>query len=119
MNKKRVDENIFCAKKALEECGIARDGKVEKAYRGQISTFGAAVVTGSLKAAVAFFSEKGGSDVDRPKLLEAMYYVIKNEKISAKKVLDYVCLSDEKALKEEFIDASVAIKLAMNFYDLV
>jgi ribosomal protein S3 len=62
---------------------------------------------------------KGGSEVDRPKLLEAMYYVIKNEKISAKKVLDYVCLSCEKALKEEFVDASVAIKLAMNFHDLV
>ncbi len=119
MNKKRVDDNILCAKKALEECGIAKDGKVEKAYRGQISTFGAAVVMGSLKAAVAFFAEKGSAEVDRPKLLEAMYYVIKKEKVSAKNVLDFVCSNDEKTLKEEFVDASVAIKLAMNFYDLV
>ncbi len=119
MNKKRVDRYILRAKKALEECEIAKDGQLEKAYRGQISTFGAAVIMGSLKAAVAFFSEKGGSDVDRPKLVEAMYYVIKEEKTSAKNVLDFVCSGNEKAQKEEFVDASIAIKLAMNFYDLV
>ena len=64
MNKKRVDGWILTAKKAIEETGISKDGrKVEKGFRGKISSFGAAMVTGSFKSAVAFFVDKGDSGV--------------------------------------------------------
>ena len=119
MNKNRVDSWLLSAKEALKTTGIAdKNGVIEKSYRGQISSFGAAIIMGSFKSAVAFFSEQGGASVERDKLLSAMYLVIFNEEKSAKQVLDYVCKNDTKELKNKFIDASIAIKLAMNFYEL-
>jgi len=76
MNKKRIDNWILIAKEALNEIGIAQDGTINKNFRGQISSFGAAVVMGSLKSAVAFFVEQGQAEVDRSKLIQAMYYCI-------------------------------------------
>ncbi len=123
MNKKRVNDWLLPAKEALKVAEISQNGKVDKTYRGQISSFGAAVVMGSLPAAVAFFSEKGGSSVERQKLIKAMCLVIANEREDMpkdeKKALEYVCKNNSNALKEQFTDASIALKLAMNFYDLV
>lgn len=120
MNKKRVNDWLLPAKKALEDTGVAQNGKIDKTYRGQISSFGAAVVMGSLPAAVAFFSEQGGSSVERQKLIKAMYLISeKNMPKDAKAVLQYVCDNNSNDLKEKFMDASIALKLAMNFFDLV
>lgn len=121
MNKKRVNDWIAPAKKAIEECGISKDGKVEKSFRGQISSFGAAVVMGSLRAAVAFFSEQGQAEVDRSKLIVAMYYILSGgEKKKPVEVFGYICAqNDDAKTKEEFIDASIALKLALNFFELV
>ena len=129
MNKKRVNEWILPAREAIIQCKITEDGKsLLKTFRGQISAFGAAVVMGSLKSAVAFFTEQGGSSVPREKLIVAMYYII-NEKayeipgktedqIKAKEVFEWVCTSSDSDIKEKFIDASIALKLALNFFDL-
>ena len=132
MNKKRVNEWLLIAKEALEKTGIVKDGKITKTYRGQISSFGAAVVMGSLPAAVAFFSEQGGASTERNELVKAMYYCIKKaeneeidlEKIDAKAILGIVCEADKKInekheIREKFTDAAIALKLAMNFFELV
>lgn len=134
MNKKRVNSLILIAKEALEEVEIVeKDRKINPTFRGQISSFGAAVVMGSLPAAVAFFSTKSNSTTDRQKLIKAIYYCItvfeapdsqkeaaKNEakRKTPRDVLEYVCKNESYELKEKIIDASIAIKLAMNFYDL-
>ena len=73
MNKKRVNSLLLVAKQALDECGIAENGKINSAFRGQISSFGAAIVTGNLPAATAFFSVQGGSDVKRDRLLNIIF----------------------------------------------
>ena len=119
MNKKRVNAWILPAKEALIKTEVANNGKIKKTFRGQISSFGAAVVMGSLPAAVAFFSAKGGSSVERQKLIEAMYYCITGELLEAKDVLQIVCDNNSNELREKFTDASIALKLAMNFFDLV
>jgi len=118
MNKKRVDSWLLNAKEALIKTEIAKNGAIEKTYRSQISSFGAAVTMGSFKAAVAFFSAQGGASVHREKLLSAMYYVVFKELKTEKQVLDYVCENDTRDLRNQFIDASIALKLAMNFFDL-
>ena len=123
MNKKRVNNWLLKAKEAIVKAEIiGKNGKVDKAYRSQISNFGAAVVMGSLKSAVAFYVNKGDAKVDRSNLLVALYYVIcdgeANEKITPKDVLKFVCENDSKALREMFTDAAIAIKLALNFFDL-
>ena len=125
MNKKRVNSYIPLAQDAIRKVGIAdKEDKVDGNYRSHISSFGAAIILGSLKAAVAFFSTKGSSDVERPDLLRAMYYIITNGEIlldanRVDKVLKYVCnVENEIALKESFINAAVALKLALNSFDL-
>ena len=108
---------------------IAKDGKITKTFRGQVSTFGAAVTMGSLKSAVAFFADKGASTVERTELLKAMYYVIQkgenneyqfNESnFEPTNIFEYICRNDNNQTKEKFTDASLSVKLAMSFFDLV
>lgn len=127
MNKIAIDRNLPYAYKAIIDAEISKDGKVNKSYRGQISTLGAAITMGSIKSAICFFSEKANnnSDVDRSKLLKAISYVLKNSEDTReqyKKVDDfkvYILNSDLdiEALKEDIINAAIAIKLAMNLFE--
>ncbi|MBQ7522132.1 MAG: hypothetical protein IJU14_04535 [Clostridia bacterium] len=129
MNKKRVNDGIEPAKEAMTLFHIAKDGKITKTFRGQVSTFGAAVTMGSLKSAVAFFADKGASTVERTELLKAMYYVIQkgenneyqfNESnFEPTNIFEYICRNDNNQTKEKFTDASLSVKLAMSFFDLV
>lgn len=130
MNKRRVEALLPLALQTLEhpQCGMQKSpGEIESGYRAQISAFGAAVTMGSFKAAVAFFSKAASnranenSTVDRSKLLRAMYYIVyqrweKAEKIAA----ELLSLPDSAVTqtKEEFINASLALKLALNAYSL-
>ena len=119
MNKKQVNDWIKPAKEAIVECGIAANGKVDSSFRGQISSFGAAVVMGSLKSAVAFFANNGSAQVERSKLIKAIYYIISNgEKKEPKDIFEFICKNDNRQTKEQFINASIAIKLALNLFDL-
>ncbi len=127
MNKIAIDRNLPYAYKAIIDAEISKDGKVNKSYRGQISTLGAAITMGSIKSAICFFSEKANnnSDADRSKLLKAISYVLKNSEDTReqyKKVDDfkvYILNSDLdiEALKEDIINAAIAIKLAMNLFE--
>ena len=121
MNKRSVDELIPKAVESLKNAKISNEkGEISKTFRGQISTFGAAVTNGSLISAVAFFSDKGSSQTDRPKLLTAI-----QEMIGEKNLFDYVCdahkqgRSKEAEVKEKILNAAIALKLAMNLYKLV
>lgn len=128
MNKSVINSEIGYAYDALQKSGIAsEDKKINKAYRGQISTFGAAVQMGSLKAAIAFFMKdasadsKNSQEVHRSKLLEAILLILKekdkkNENYET--LYDYVCAKNEEICREEIINASIALKLAMNLYVL-
>ena len=119
MNKKQVNDWILPAQKAIIECGIAENGKVDSAFRGQISSFGAAVVMGRLKSAVAFFADDGDAKVSRSKLIIAIYYIITGKRTKEPKdVFGYICENDNRQTKEQFINASIAIKLALNFFDM-
>ena len=114
---KALDEDIFNIKKSDDQ-GVF----IEKGFRSQISSFGAAVTMGSFRAAVAFFSDNGESDVDRSKLIQIMYYIVtggiqKEPQDIAKKILS-LTKTEEAQMKEDFINASVAIKLALNAFRL-
>lgn len=123
MNKAIVNQEIGIAYEALSKCGIAtKDGEIVRSFRGQISTFGAAVTMGSLKAAIAFFSKDEKTKVERSKLIEAIFEVIKQHYGVNGETLtlyDYVVKSDnEDECKEKIMNATIAIKLAMNLYVL-
>ncbi|MBO7254714.1 MAG: hypothetical protein J6V36_05375 [Clostridia bacterium] len=101
-------------------------GTIPKTFRGHISSFGAAVTMGSFKAAVAFFSQQAGAKVERHALLETMYYITNitdNSWKSAQKIAEEIINKTDKAeinkMKDDFINASLALKLAMNAFELV
>jgi len=127
MNKRKVEQLLPKAIEALnhEPSKIKKtDGKdiyIEKGFRGQISSFGAAVTMGSFRAAVAFFGNNGESDVERSELIRTMYYMVKGEWFPAQTIVEEIVSMDNAKLaqmKEDFINASVALKLALNAFDL-
>ncbi|MBR5597142.1 MAG: hypothetical protein IKW30_07025 [Lachnospiraceae bacterium] len=123
MNKNLINHEIQAAYDALRESKIVdeNDGSIKKTYRGQISSFGAAITMGSLISSVAFFSADGGSEVERSKLMKAILLVLKKERgVSENKLFDYVVnhKTEQDKCKEEILNAAIALKLAMNLYKL-
>lgn len=119
MNKNKVDELIPKAYDALKDAGIVEKGSINKAFRGQIATFGAAVTNGSLLSAIAFFSNDGSSEVTRSNLLKAIQILIPES--TEKGLFDYVKSkgkAGERSAREDILNAAIAIKLAMNLYEL-
>lgn len=119
MNKQRVNDWIAPAAEALEVAGIAKNGEINSKFRGQIAAFGAAITMGSLKSAAAFFAKQGGAAVSRERLLTALYYVINGEEKKPNEVFRYICEHDNYYVREQFVDAAIALKLAMNLYEFV
>lgn len=131
MSKQRVEEYIPLAYDALEECGIAVGGNIDGSLRSKITSFGAAVTMGSLLAAIAFFSKKGDAKTERQLLMKAIYIVLlKSENKITANIADEISEvdlfnrvrhspDDPDSLREQIMDAAVAIKLAMNLYNLV
>ena len=147
-NKRKIDEYISKAIEVLDNNKkiVKYGGKIDKTFSGQIATFAVAVSTGSLLSAVAFFSDNGGASNERSSLMDVIYEIIANEKLpdidkendknrdnlnnKNSKLLDYVKSKYEKSkesndivsynrVKEDILNAAIAIKLAMNFYELV
>ena len=93
MNKRKVEQLLPKAVNALNDSSAEITKKdengiyIEKGFRSQISSFGAAVTMGSFRAAVAFFANDGESGVKRSKLIRIMYYMVKNEWKSAQKIV--------------------------------
>lgn len=127
MNKKKIDAMLPVALQALQspECGIVDNGKIVKTYRSAISSFGGAVVMGSFKAAVAFFGKDADSKkskISRSKLLRTLYYISTGEWKPADEIVQTVLAADAATvtqLNKSFSHASVALKQAMNAFDLV
>ena len=122
MNKNVINQEIRLAYVALAETKIAdAEGTIVKTYRGQISSFGAAITMGSLLPAIAFFSKDGDSDVSRSKLMDAVLLVLKKSgktEKNVKNLFEYAESGDEDVCKEEILNATIALKLAMNLYNL-
>ena len=133
MDKYVIDQEIEFAYEAIQNCGICNEKhEVLKAYRSQLSSFGAAISMGSLMQAIAFFSEQGSASVDRPKILKAVFEVMKKWKkekqnitINQEHIFEYVRDERKKGpadglvCQNDVINAAIALKLAMNLYTLV
>ena len=127
---RETDKLIPKAIEALKDtanCKISTDGvSIKRAYRSAISSFGAAITLGSLKAAVAVFTKDadgGDAGIQRSKLLCAIHYLVFGEWTDAKTVFERVIAesstpANERSLRRRFVNAAVALKLAMNAFDL-
>lgn len=115
MNKRRVNEFLFKAETAIVQCGIANNGIVSSEFRGQISSFCAAVVNGSTAAAIATFSQQRGAAVDRGALIKAIGQILGVDP-SSTLFQHFQATSDKAAAREEILDAAVALKIALNLF---
>lgn len=124
MDQKAIDSLVEPAYEILNDVGIAKGGKVSKSYRAQISTFGSAIINGTLLSAVSFFSTQEGASVDRSKLMEAIKLIInKDNKDDKETLFEYVKkntpdVGENRQLKAKIMYAAIALKLAMNLYQL-
>ena len=137
MNKHEVDRMIPQAYEVLSQVRIAENGKVNKAWRGQISSFGASIMQGSLLSAVSFFSAQGGAETKRERLMMAIWLLLNREKqfnisfepkndeekekykeVATRLYKQVQPQPNDKKLKEDIVNAAVALKLAMNLYDM-
>lgn len=140
MNKALLDKWIPVAAKAIQECEIVNENNVVQAgFRGQISSFGAAVAMGSLLSAVAAFSDNGSSAVPRANLMKAIFYILKdefmgnqdgnqddNQEIEKDSLYRKILEESQNAStdgkntpvcnKENVLTAAIAIKLALKLY---
>jgi hypothetical protein len=142
-NKRKIDEYISKAIEVLNnnEKIVKEGGKIDKTFSGQIATFAVAVSTGSLLSAVAFFSDNGGASNERSSLMDVIYKIVidensqgitnqENDSNINSKLLEHVKnkykefklkndIVSYNRVKEDILNAAIAIKLAMNFYELV
>lgn len=124
MNKKRVDDLLPAAVDTLQRCEIANEkGEIDKNFRGQISSFGAAVSSGSLLAAAAFFNQQAGAKNDRGKLMDAINSLLSSElkyqtSTTLFNTIRSTPKSNQRKLKDDILACAVALKLAMNLYTL-
>ncbi|SHE77576.1 type III-B CRISPR module-associated protein Cmr5 [Schwartzia succinivorans] len=127
MNKNIINDEIEQAYTLLAKHEVAKGGIIKKTFRGQISSFGAAIVMGNLLAAIAYFSEKGGAAVERQRLMDIIYDIIRSRHTNEDMPPDLFSyanrkkkkgVSEESSCKEEILNAAIAVKLAMNLYKL-
>ena len=114
------DDNCKIVKKIKNDDGTIKTN-IDKTFRGYISSFGAAVTMGSFKAAVAFFSTQSGAEQPRQELIRLLWFLTKDEWKDAQEISQKISEDNDELnrLKEEFLNASIAVKLAMNAFNLV
>lgn len=129
-DKKKIDEMIPRAYELLGKentkgsTPIASEGKITKTYRSQISTFGAAIVNGTLLSAISFFSDKAGASVNRPELMGAVYNLVNKSNGAHEKdklfkyARDEVRSGHKAKVTDDILNAAIALKLAMSLYEL-
>lgn len=122
MNKKVINDEIAIAYDAIRAVGIANvKGEVKKTFRGQVTSFGASVLMGSLLPSIAFFSDSEKSSVNRELILEAIFLILQKQgkvRTNEKDLFEYA-KNNPKESKEEILNAATALKLAMNLYHLI
>lgn len=103
---------------------ICKEGVISRTLKGNIAAFGAAVRMGSLMSAVAFFNKQGSASQPRQELLNIILQILKEHgeiQESEQTLFHYICEADSQKkaqAKELVVNAAVAVKLAMNLFEL-
>ncbi|MDP2303479.1 MAG: type III-B CRISPR module-associated protein Cmr5 [Ignavibacteria bacterium] len=123
MNKK-VNELIPKALDAITDSGMAEAGKVDKEYKGYISSMGASIIQSGLLATLAFYSNEQSGSVDkRRNLLKAIVKTLLGT-ASNEKLLNYVLSGTHNGTNKAEIDkyekqistTLIALKLALRTF---
>lgn len=135
MNQRVVKRMLPVALAVLEDPGMdmVKEGVLLRGFRNQISAMGAAMVMSSFKASVVFYAadDDANRDIPRAVVLRAVHavatatfegerfsYQLKTPEEITAEILP-VAESTLGNLKESYINASIALKQAMNAFVLV
>lgn len=146
MNKTRNNTLIKYANEALTEqeannnfgvSKILNGSDIEEAYNGSIASLGVSIAMSELRPALAIYYQDKPNSATRPKanrrsVLDAIARIISKDaserKLSkwdfsdngdfAKNLFDYAIKNDDKELKQEVIDCSIALKQIVRTYNL-
>lgn len=130
MNKNIIESLIPIAIKAIDTCILkGKNTGIPKEYKGYISSFGAGIIQAGLLPIICFYErEESGAARDRSLLVKAIYYILKNkdktdsfeEVKNNEKLKDYLInYADKEEIKEDIINASIALKLALRTYSFI
>lgn len=122
---KRIEKFLPEAIASITDCKIAEKGKVDGAFNGYISSLGASIISAGLLPTMIFFSNKGGSQADRPAIIRAVEQILKkhhylgaNDRM-LENIMAMVKKNDNPGLarlSSLIADAAVAIKLAIRTF---
>ena len=126
MNKHEIDRLLPAAYDVIENGGFIKDGKIDSAFRGQISSYGSAIANGSLLAATAFFSKQGNASVDRSLLMKAINQLLPQLGVAAtgNTLFDTIrnnwgnTPAQHNDFTEKVLICATALKLAFNLFFL-
>ncbi len=136
----KVNKLIPIAIQAIKDSQMARNGEVNKEFKGYISSMGASIMQTGLLATLAFYANDEGKKANSSDLLKAIYQVITGNRTDQKNdLIRWVIRSslkdtvdpgkeeieiddldmDKMYIKEQEIsDALVALKLALRTYKI-
>ena len=125
---KRINDLLPAAMAALkdQESGlILSDGKsILKEFDGYVASFAPSIITAGLKATLSFYTDNHKSQPKRVKVLRVLHSIYQN-KIARLKGGDLLEMAletndnDERQLKKDLIECSIALKLVMRNFKQV
>jgi hypothetical protein len=123
--KSKIDALIPFAVEAVREKLTDKKNplKVEKGYNGAIASFGTGLHHAGVLATVAMFSNaQAQGDVDKSKLLDAIFFVLQKRRSGIQEKTLFAFLLQNEAqlprLKKELTDIAISLKLAIRTFDL-
>lgn len=147
MNKTRNNELIKYANAALteqrsnEKFGVSKilnGSNIEEAYNGSIASLSVSIAMSELRPALAIYYQDKPNSTSKPKanrrsVLDAIARIITKDTEErelgkwdfsanedyAKNLFDYAINNEDKELKQEVIDCSIALKQIVRTYNLV
>lgn len=127
---KRIQKLIPTAIEAIKAMKLPKvddkDGiqKIDREFNGYISSFGASIISAGLLPSIIFYSQKGDSTSDRPKVISCIEYVLQKDYGLTGTLLEKVrsLFTSENNRAEidrwtnNISDSAVALKLAIRIY---
>ncbi len=126
---KRIEKMLPEAIASVTSCKISSKSggqeHVDSAFNGYISSLGASIISAGLLPTMIFFSNKGGSQADRPAVIMAIEQILKKHHFIAdnERLLEKIKTMVEKndnaglvRMSSLIADAAVALKLAIRIF---
>lgn len=124
MRKAQIDGFIKEAIKLVGEGDtklVRENGKIPKEFKGYVASLGTSLMQCGLIPSVALFSDLSSGSKEKEKILNVIYHLLKQDDWPGTLLQKVIAISagssEEEKLKEEILDAAIALKLAIRTYE--